>query len=195
MTRPARAARTALVSLALAAACTSPPGSPAGGGHPSTGPAELVEPYPFTTPTPARTPTEIDGIYLRIVSLARAGGPPVPCRRCAPYRLDAGSATLTLDRGVFFIHHRLTGFRSIGHYVVEGGRVELFNDPNCTTERGVYAWELDGRSLRLTLVSDGCAFSDLRAVDLTAEPWTLVTEPCYLDEAWPEPSGCDVDHP
>lgn len=142
-----------------------------------------MRPFAYTKPVPEATPTAADGTYTRRVTVAQAGGAPVPCRRCALYRLDAGRSILTLDSGRYFVSHtpsspRVEGFRSTGHFVVEGDRIVLFNDPNCTTTRGSYTWDASSRSgsdrpltkLTFRLRSDSCAIG-LRAEYLTALPW------------------------
>src|SRR5262245_14611297 len=60
---------------------------------PETPTAELAQPYPFTTPLPSPTPTELDSIYTKAIEFI---GTPTPCRRCAPYRAEGGTWTLDL---------------------------------------------------------------------------------------------------
>ena len=173
-------ASVALAVLAVAATVAymllsedSDPSTPPGGRDPDTPSAGAPgEPYPYTTPVPPRTATPLDGTYGRHLSVARAGGPPVLCRRCAPYRLEAGAATLVLDRGWFRVEHPAAGFASLGHFFVSDGRLFLLNDPNCPTDRGVYEWSMAGTELRLALVRDPCPFDRLRGRYLSAEPWT-----------------------
>lgn len=142
------------------------------------------QPYPFATPAPPRDATAIDGEYVRRVTVEQAGGKPVYCARCAPYRLDAGVTTLVFDRGRFFVDFRPMGtkrpcevckkppgFKSSGHYIVAGDRITFFNDPNCTDARGTYRWQLDDGELMLAAIEDECAFLQLRAKFLTAFPW------------------------
>ena len=133
-----------------------------------------LQPYAFTTPTPADAPTPVDAIYVRRITEKAAGGPPVPCRRCAPYRIDAGVTTLVLRHGRYAVSHPRTRFRSSGHFLVSGETVVFFNDPNCTDDRGTYRWSLTGSSLSLRLVEDPCAFG-LRGRYLTAFAWTKRT--------------------
>jgi hypothetical protein len=147
-------------------------GSPGSAGDAGDAIGAPGEPYPYTTPVPPRTPTPADGTYDRRLSVARAGGRPVKCARCAPYRIEAGAATLVLDRGWFRVEHPAAGFRSLGHFFVRGDRLVFFNDPNCPTTRGVYEWSMAGTQLRLALVRDPCPFDRLRGRYLTAEPWT-----------------------
>ncbi len=154
-----------------------------------------VRPYPYTTPTPAPRRTEIDGTYLRVLTLDDVGGPqhglPFPCARCLPYVPDAGVSTLILFEGMYFINHQISGFRSTGHYVIEGDTLTLFNDPNCTRLRGTYIWRLAGLDLRLRVLDDTCAFEGERATDLTAGRWTKIPV-CRreVQHLWPGILGC-----
>ncbi len=170
------APRIATVLLAgLLAACSAgtgqtPRGAPSPTGDPERwrdAPGE--EPYPFVTPVPPLADTPIDGVYRRDY---RAGSEPIPCRRCAPYRLNSGMAVLTLQEGRFRVDHPAWEFTSGGHYFVEGGRLVLINDPNCPQTRGIYRWALEGGSLSLEVLKDDCAFDLLRARYLSAAPWT-----------------------
>ena len=146
--------------------------APTVGGDPGDPLGAPGEPYPYTTPVPQRTPTSVDGTYKRRLSAARVGGPPVSCRRCAPYRLEAGAATFVLDRGWYRVEHPAADFASLGHFLLRGDRLVLLNDPNCPTDRGVYEWRKAGTQLRLALVRDPCPFDRLRGRYLSAEPWT-----------------------
>jgi hypothetical protein len=111
------------------------------------------EAYPYDRPAPPREPTPIDGIYVRKITIAQAGGRPVYCRRCAPYRRDAGRSTITFDEGRLFVRFRPVApgplcseclrppdFSATAHYRVSGDRLTIFNDANCTHSRGVYRW-------------------------------------------------------
>jgi len=97
-------------------------------------------PYPFMSPTPAPDPTVLDGTYLRTLTLRDVGGArvglPYRCLRCPPFRIDAGVSTLIFTRGAYYMHHQLSGFRTMGSFVVEGDRVTLFNDANCPQSPG-----------------------------------------------------------
>lgn len=154
-----------------------------------------MEPYPFATPIPARQPTAIDGTYLRIMSLDDVGGPvvglPYRCLRCIPYRVDPGITTLIFYEGRYFLHHRLSGFKALGHYTVEGDRIRLFNDPNCSGTPGIYRWELAGRDLTFRVVDDPCPFDDERSGDLTVRSWIQIPA-CHrrLIGLWPGFLGC-----
>lgn len=142
------------------------------------------QPYPFATPAPPAVASPVDGIYSRRTTIEQAGGKPVFCQRCAPYRLSAGFSELVLDRGSFFVTfetiptespcpdcRKPPGFRSSGHFTVSEDEIVFFNDPNCTDVRGTYRWSLDEGALRLELVDDPCPFVHLRARYLTAGPW------------------------
>jgi hypothetical protein len=145
------------------------------------------EPYPFTTPIPPLEKTAIDGTYLRSIGLEEGGGYPPSCRRCAPYRITAGEASITLEDGRFRIHdeparrpkppcptcHQPPDFTSLGHYLVDGDRVVFFNDGNCPGMRGVYEWSLDDAGLTLDIVEDECPYASLRERYLTYGPWSL----------------------
>ena len=133
-----------------------------------------MQPFAYTEPAPETTPTAADGIYVRRVTVAEAGAP-VPCRRCAPYRFDAGRSTLTLDSGRYYVSHKsaspkVMGFASTGHFVVDRDRIVFFNDPNCTTTRGTYAWEESASELTFAPRNDSCGIG-LRAEWLSALPW------------------------
>jgi hypothetical protein len=128
-----------------------------------------AQPYPYTTPVPPREPTALDGTYVR--RLPTRGGTHIPCRRCAPYRLEGGPAELVIDEGRFFITHELAGFSSLGHVLVSESEVEFINDPNCPTTSGVYKWALVGGRLEFQVLDDDCPYSELRARYLTAAPW------------------------
>ncbi|MBA2273001.1 MAG: hypothetical protein H0W21_03730 [Actinobacteria bacterium] len=167
------------LTLLLLAACTSttePSRSPPAEARQAKGPRAGMQPFAYSTPAPEASPTAADGVYTRRVTVAQAGGAPVPCRRCAPYRFDAGRSTLTLDSGRYYIAHRpaspkVMGFSSTGHFIVEGNRIVFFNDPNCTTTRGVYTWDASSGELTFGRRQDGCGIG-LRAEFLTALPWT-----------------------
>jgi len=154
-----------------------------------------VRPYPYTEPAPPTVPTEIDGTYMLILSLEDLGGAsnalPFPCRRCLPYARDPGVMTLIFFQGAYFVDHQMSGFHATGHYEVDGNRLTLFNDPNCSRVRGTYTWHLEGRSLRLDAVDDTCAFQGERATDLASDEWTKIPvcrrEVHYL---WPGVLGC-----
>ena len=154
-----------------------------------------LRPYPFAEPAPAPVPTEIDGTYMQILTFEELGGPisslPFPCRRCLPYARDPGVLTLIFFDGAYFVDHQMSGFHATGHYEVDGDGLTLFNDPNCSRVRGTYTWRMDGRSLRLEVVDDPCAFEGERATDLTSGAWTKIPV-CRREvmHLWPGILGC-----
>jgi hypothetical protein len=154
-----------------------------------------VRPYPYTEPAPPPGATEIDGTYMLILTLDDLGGPsnalPFPCVRCLPYARDPGVMTLIFFRGAYFVDHQMSAFHSTGHYEVDGDRLALFNDPNCSRERGTYTWRLDGTSLHLEAIDDPCAYQGERALDLATEDWTRIPV-CKREVAhlWPGILGC-----
>lgn len=193
--QPEEAAET--VVLVEAETATATPRPRATETPPSTA---ALQPYPYTTPLPLPTPTHLDGVYTRAVPFA---GTPTPCRRCAPYRAEGGTWTLRLDRGIFRISHDGTGFTGLGAFSLADRQLTLFNDPNCHLGIGTYDWALDGRSLRLTTMTDDCAFG-LRAKNLGAGSWLKQADaagqpldPCQppsIEAAvtghWPVPEEC-----
>lgn len=156
-------------------------------------PSEL--PYAYMTPIPPEEASPLDGAYVRITPLKGLGQPavalPIRCLRCIPFRVEAGVSTLTMYHGRYFLHHQLSGFRSLGFFEVDGPMVTFFNDPNCPMDRGVYRWAQEGTELALHVIDDPCPFDELRAQDLTASPWTLFNH-CvsrFLG-LWPGELGC-----
>ncbi|MDQ4065586.1 MAG: hypothetical protein M3161_06015 [Actinomycetota bacterium] len=135
-----------------------------------------AEPYPFQTPIPPLEATAIDGTYVRSVP-ARVAGSSVPCRRCAPYRIEIGTTTLELSEGRYLISHRAPGkpdssqFATKGHFTISDDEIVLFNDANCPETRGTYRWSLDEERLTFEAIDDPCPFSDLRQRFFTALPW------------------------
>jgi hypothetical protein len=116
---------------------------------------------------------------------------PFPCRRCSPYGRDPGVTTLIFFDGAYFLDHQMSGFRASGSYEVDGDRLRLFNDPNCSRVSGTYRWHAEGPRLRLEVVEDTCAFQGERPRDLTSEVWTRIPicrrEVVHL---WPGVLGC-----
>jgi hypothetical protein len=159
---------------------------------------DSFKPYPYTTPLPPPTPTKLDGVYTHAIKLEST---PTPCRRCAPYRAEGGTWTLSLEAGVFRIAHDLTGFRSIASFTVSGDQITLFNDPHCYLDTSTYTWSMEGTSLIFQEVNDSCAFG-LRAKILTAGAWETneqgqigdQCQPPSVEAAvtghWPAPPGC-----
>jgi hypothetical protein len=152
------------------AGTTGPTGSASPAGDPNLWRTDPSEPYPFTTPVPPLRATPVDGVYVRDYA---KGSEPIPCRRCAPYRLDSGVAILSLDRGRFTLDHPANDFESSGHFLIDGDRLILFNDAECSETKGVYRWRLRGEELDLEEIDDSCAFDLLRARYFSAAPWPL----------------------
>ncbi|MGH2640999.1 MAG: hypothetical protein ACRDGO_04790 [Actinomycetota bacterium] len=154
-----------------------------------------VRPYPYTEPAPDAVATEIDGTYMLILTLDDLGGAnnalPFPCRRCLPYARDPGVMTLIFFQGAYFVDHQMASFHATGHYTVEGNRLTLFNDPNCSRVRGSYTWTLEGGSLDLEAIDDTCAYQGERATDLATDDWTRIPI-CKREVAhlWPGILGC-----
>jgi len=112
---------------------------------------------------------------------------------------------LRLDKGAFHISHDGTNFTGVGSFSLDGPQLVLFNDPNCHLDIGSYTWELDGRSLRLEVVEDTCAFG-LRVKNLTAGSWVKqmdeegrLIDPCQppsteaaITGHWPVPAECQT---
>jgi hypothetical protein len=152
-------------------------------------------PYPFMSPTPPPVETPLDGTYMRTLTLAELGGSrialPYRCLRCPPYRIDAGVSTLVFTRGAYYVHHQLSGFRTMGSFVVEDDRVTLFNDTNCPKTPGVYAFEITAHGLRLRAIEDDCPYSGERADDLGYVTWTRVPA-CIrrIQNLWPGEVAC-----
>ncbi|HEX2766531.1 MAG TPA: hypothetical protein VHR55_07860 [Candidatus Limnocylindria bacterium] len=195
----------ALATLALLVACgaTMPTGGPSEP-LPSASPTAAApdwravpeEPYPFVTPVPALAPTAIDGEWDREPTDPSTGSI-VACVRCAPYPKDRSRSLLRLELGRWEVIHGEPGYRGYGHYVVEGDRITLFNDPECGTESGSYRWKIDDDRLTLTEIDDPCAFGQ-RARDLTDRAWVIAAadrcrppdEEAAVTDHWPAPPGC-----
>lgn len=170
------------------------------GGAPATIPDRTIDepalmPYPYMSPTPPPVPTEVDGTYLRTLTLRDVGGAriglPYRCLRCPPYRVDAGVSTLVLYRGAYYVHHHLSGFRTMGSFVLEGDHVTLFNDANCPQSAGTYRVEVGRHGLRFHVIEDECPFSGERALDLMRTSWTRVSA-CVrrIQNLWPGEVAC-----
>jgi hypothetical protein len=140
-------------------------------GDPELWRRDRSEPYPFTTPIPPLEPTAVDGTYTRSLTRAQGAQPYIPCRRCAPYRLHPGVAVVELKAGRYHVTHEVAHFTAGGHFVVQGDRLVLFNDPNCSHVRGTYRWSLHDGILRLEPLEDPCPFDLLRARYFAAAPW------------------------
>ena len=153
-----------------------------------------MEPYDYQAAPPRRA-TPVDGFYMRVFTLEEMGGPvlgvPFHCLRCVPYSVDAGVQTLLLHEGRFYLEHQLNEFRALGHYVVRGDRIVLFNDVNCSKTRGRYTWNLEHRRLSFEVIDDPCPYVDERSNDLTLEPWSRI-DVCYsgIKDWYPVRVGC-----
>lgn len=157
-------------------------------------------PYPYASPPP-RLSTPIDGTYLRILSLDDVADVPFPtrCLRCPPFFVHSGVSTLMLHEGRYWLNHQLSGFRSMGHYEVEGHTISLLNDPHCPQDRGRYRWRVRrgpysfGANLRLSfeLLEGDCVYEEARATDLRRVPWRKIN-PCSFRfvHLWPARPEC-----
>ena len=153
-----------------------------------------LRPYPYVTPTPTQQATELDGTYMKIRTLDQLGGVPealpIKCLRCAPFQQHPGVTTLVLHQGTYYVEHQMSGFRTLGHYVVEGRRLAFFNDVNCTQEHGRYRWTRRGDDLVMSVIRDECS-GTARADDFTRLAWTRVN-PCVFRilKLWPAALEC-----
>jgi hypothetical protein len=178
----------AAVLFVAALACDSTPAreratDPAAEPSPTPARRSKLEPYPYERPAPPATPTVIDGVYSMSVSVKEAGGKAISCRRCAPYRLDPGKATLIFDRGRYYVSlvptttkkrcadcKDIPAFEATGHFDVSGNRLTLYNDASCTHGVGTYRWSMRTDRLVVETTNDGC-FTGLRSRFLSASPW------------------------
>lgn len=153
---------------------------------------ELLQknPFPHTAPLPSSDPTVLDGTYAKFDPKKT---PPVPCRRCPDYVPEGGIWKLNLGKGVFRIFHEFTGWRSIGSFVVDGERVQLFNDPTCIEVSGSYTWKLKEGRLGLQVVEDKCAIG-MRAKNLTQLLWIscqATSMEAGFSDPWHKLPGCE----
>jgi hypothetical protein len=160
-------------------------------------------PYPYLLPLPAPTRTILDGTYTKF---EQKEAPAVHCLRCPDYAPEGGLWKLNLDKGIFRIVHEVTGWQSIGSFVLAkdtltsgaSDHLVLFNDPTCPGAFGLYAWELEDGRLILKEIEDECSIH-LRAMNLTNLPWRSCRPPPEVFQAieagitdhWPKPPGCD----
>ncbi|MBC8331097.1 MAG: hypothetical protein H8E28_03875 [Anaerolineae bacterium] len=155
-------------------------------------------PYPHTTPLPDAEWSAIDGTYAML-------DPSEPqwwaCRRCADYRPAGGVWKLQFDRGVMRIYYDVTGWYSMASYRIEGEQLLIFNDPYCPEDVGEYTWKLedrwnlDKRSLVLTVVDDTCSIR-LRGQNLSRADWLSCMPPNVMTGAsdhWHKPPGCEAN--
>jgi hypothetical protein len=155
-----------------------------------------VPPFPYSRPLPPQEKSIIDGLYTRTIISDDA---PIPCLRCAGYRLEGGEWTLYLSLGVFKVFHRATGFEAVGSFSVDGNHLAFFNDPYCEEDLkmvGDYTWRMENNSLILHVVNDPCSIG-LRAKNLTTLLWTPKRDPCQppnleaaITDHWKKPPEC-----
>ena len=156
-----------------------------------------VPPFPYGTPLPPALPSVLDGLYIRTIPME---GTPVPCKRCAGYRLEGGIWSLYFDNGVVKVFQQDTDFEAIASFTVSGNQLTIFNDPYCEediTMAGTYTWGKDGDMLTLRIVNDPCSIG-LRAKNLTATEWTKRVDQCQppnreaaISGHWKIPAECE----
>lgn len=147
-------------------------------------------PYPYTLPLPLEKSTDIDGTYTKF---ELKDTPPVPCRRCPDYAPEGGVWKINFNKGVFRILHKVTGWKSIGSFIVSADQIILANDPTCQEVIGLYTWKVEGGALILKAIEDKCAIG-LRAKNLTNIPWFSCQPPnteAAVTDHWPKPTGCE----
>jgi hypothetical protein len=146
-------------------------------------------PYPFSTPLPLPASSPLDGAYAKVEPKV---GTPVPCRRCPDYAPEGGLWKLNFSDGIYRVLHVATGWRSLGSFTVDGDRLIVFNDPNCSSVTRRYAWRLSAGALILEAMEDECAIG-LRAANLSARPWSACQPPnieAAITDHWLRPAGC-----
>lgn len=156
-----------------------------------------MPPFPYSQPLPPALPSVIDGLYTRTIPFE---GTPVPCKRCAGYRLEGGAWSLYLNNGVFKVFQQDTDFEAVGSFAVSNNHVSFFNDPYCEedlTMVGNYSWQKNGDTLILQVIDDPCSIR-LRAKNLTATAWVKKNDPCQppnkeaaVSDHWKKPPECD----
>ena len=154
-------------------------------------------PFPYSQPLPPELPSAIDGLYTRTIPFE---GTPVPCKRCAGYRLEGGAWSLYLSNGVFKVFQQDTDFEAVGSFAVSNNRVTFFNDPYCEedlTMIGNYTWQKNGDTLNIQVVHDPCSIG-LRAKNLTSTTWVKKIDLCQppnkeaaISDHWKKPLECD----
>jgi hypothetical protein len=179
---------TILLSLMI-----SPKGAGAGRDSPDIQKlwSELLKRDPFAyTVAMVKKSSVLDGIYTKRALRTDAI---VPCRRCPDWLPDTGIWKMQFDKGAYRIIHKTTGWKSIGTFIVAGGRVLFANDPVCPDGIGVYYWKLEEGRLTFSVIDDPCAIQ-LRAKNLTETPWLSCRPPnieAGITDHWPKPEGCD----
>jgi hypothetical protein len=165
-------------------------------------------PYPYTLPLPEPRRSPIDGTYTKFEP---TDTPIVHCRRCPDYAPEGGLWKLGLDKDVFRIYHKVTGWKSIGTFIAtkdvkldsesgqlldsDSGQLVLANDPVCPEVIGVYRWKKEEGKLILSEIDDPC-YIRLRAMNMRHLPWESCQPPnteAAATEHWPKPQGCDED--
>ncbi len=146
-------------------------------------------PYPYTIPLAPEEPTAVDGTYTKF---ELKDAPPIPCRRCPDYAPEGGLWKINFNKGVFRIMHTVTGWKSMGTFILSGDQLILANDPTCQEVIGVYAWSFEKGALILKVIADRCAI-ELRGKNLAGLPW-LSCQPPNTEAAttghWLKPMGC-----
>jgi hypothetical protein len=153
-------------------------------------------PVPHTTPLPESKWTPIDGTYAKL-------DPSLPqwwaCRRCADYRPAGGIWKLRFDQGVMRIYYPITGWRSVASYTVPGDQLQIFNDPYCPQEVGIYRWKLEDewnlpdRKIIIEVDEDPCSIN-LRGENFSNQAWYSCMPPNEMTGAsnhWHKPPGCE----
>ena len=155
-------------------------------------------PYPYVLPLPQPTRSSLDGTYVKF---EQREAEPVHCLRCPDWGLEGGVWKLSLDRGIFRVYHEITGWHSLGSFVVSKDleskekldQLIVFNDPVCPSSIGLYLAKLEGEALSLQVVHDPCSIR-LRAINLAHLPWHSCQPPngeAGVTDHWPKPAGCD----
>lgn len=203
---PGRGTVATAVMAILLLTCCSPsrdqatPEAPGGSPSPTDAWSAALQktPHPYLLPLPAPKRAVLDGTFAK-VELKEA--PPVHCLRCPDYAPEGGIWKLHLDRGSFRILHEVTGWQSIGSFVVTRDRwtsgapdqLLLFNDPACPDAIGLYTFRMEEGTLILEVIDDTCAIY-LRAMNLTNLPWLSCRPPnmeAGITDHWLKPPGCD----
>ena len=104
-----------------------------------------------------------------------------------PARAGVAVLAVNLQKGCPTTPNRetTTNWKSIASFTISGDRLKVFNDPICPHDVGEYEWSLENGSLVLGLIKDGCAF-DLRAKNLTTEPWIICNAEGQVNSACEE---------
>lgn len=147
-------------------------------------------PYPYTIPLAPEESTAIDGTYTKF---ELKDTPPIPCRRCPDYAPEGGIWKINFNKGVFRIMHTVTGWKSMGTFILSGNQLTLANDPTCQEVIGVYEWKVEKGTLILKAIADDCAIK-LRNKNLAGLPWLSCQPPnteAATTEHWLKPPGCD----